>query len=160
MKYFVSYAMAGVPKGPVAIDGNLSLEEALSLAGELIAEGSQDVFIGDGNDNQNGEKSSLLAVAAKRNLRWTFAPFSSSTRTLSMVNLIPADSRREAVSPALPFPRVLFILCFVKTHVIRPRDDRFELRRVLVSRGKLVIGRAHGVFTVSLRTVKCARAIS
>ena len=54
MKYFVSYAMAGVPKGPVAIDGSLSLEEALSLAGELIAEGSQDVFIGDGNDNQIG----------------------------------------------------------------------------------------------------------
>jgi hypothetical protein len=42
MKYFVSYAIAGVPKGPVAIDDNLSLEEALSLAGELIAEGSQD----------------------------------------------------------------------------------------------------------------------
>jgi hypothetical protein len=54
MKYFVSYAMAGVPKGPVAIDGNLSLEEALSLAGQLIAEGSQDVFIGDDNDNQIG----------------------------------------------------------------------------------------------------------
>ena len=33
---------------------HLSLEEALSLAGELIAEGSQDVFIGDGNDNQIG----------------------------------------------------------------------------------------------------------
>jgi hypothetical protein len=29
MKYFVSYAMAGVPKGPVAIDGNLSLEEVV-----------------------------------------------------------------------------------------------------------------------------------
>jgi hypothetical protein len=54
MKYFVSYAMAGVPKGPVAIDDYLSLEEALSLAGQLIAEGSQDVFIGDGNGNQIG----------------------------------------------------------------------------------------------------------
>ena len=29
-------------------------KEALSLAGELIAEGSQDVFIGDGNNNQIG----------------------------------------------------------------------------------------------------------
>jgi hypothetical protein len=46
--------MAGVPKGPIAIDDNLSLEEALSLARDLIAEGSQDVFIGDGNDNQIG----------------------------------------------------------------------------------------------------------
>ena len=64
MKYFVSYAMAGVPKGPVAIDGNLSLEEALSLAGELIAEGSQDVFIGDANDNQiGGTKRRLYAVS-------------------------------------------------------------------------------------------------
>ena len=52
MKYFVSYAMAGVPKGPVAIDDYLSLEEALSLAGQLIAERSQDVFIGDGNGNR------------------------------------------------------------------------------------------------------------
>jgi hypothetical protein len=52
MKYFVSYAMAGVPKGPVAIDDYLSLEEALSLAGQLIAEGSQDVFIGDDDGNQ------------------------------------------------------------------------------------------------------------
>jgi hypothetical protein len=33
--YFVSYAIAGVPKDPVAIDGNLSLEEALSLAVQL-----------------------------------------------------------------------------------------------------------------------------
>jgi hypothetical protein len=54
MKYFVSYAMAGVPKGPVAIDDNLSLEEALRLACELIAQGDQDVFIGDGNGNQIG----------------------------------------------------------------------------------------------------------
>jgi hypothetical protein len=54
MKYFVSYAMAGVPKGPVAIDDYLSLEEALSLAGQLIAEGSQDVFIGDDKGNQIG----------------------------------------------------------------------------------------------------------
>jgi hypothetical protein len=68
MKYFVSYAMAGVPKGPVAIDGNLSLEEALSLAGQLIAEGSQDVFIGDGNDNQIGGEELAACCRGEKKL--------------------------------------------------------------------------------------------
>jgi hypothetical protein len=70
MRYSVSYAMAGVPKGPVAIDDNLSLEEALSLACELIAEGSQDVFIGDGNGNQIGGEE-LAACCRNEKKLWS-----------------------------------------------------------------------------------------
>jgi hypothetical protein len=68
MKYVVSYAMAGVPKGPVAIDDNLSLEEALSLAGELIAEGSRDVFIGDRDDNQIGGEELTACCRGEKKL--------------------------------------------------------------------------------------------
>ena len=52
----------------VAIDGNLSLEEALSLAGHLIAEGSQDVFIGDGNDNQIGGEELAACCRGEKKL--------------------------------------------------------------------------------------------
>ena len=47
---------------------HLSLEEALSLAGELIAEGSQDVFIGDGNDNQIGGEELAACCRGEKKL--------------------------------------------------------------------------------------------
>ena len=68
MKYFVSYAMAGVPKGPVAIDDNLSLEEALSLAGELLAQNDQDVSIGDDNGNQIGGEELAACCRGQKKL--------------------------------------------------------------------------------------------
>jgi hypothetical protein len=66
--YFVSYAMAGVPKGPIAIDDKLSLEEALSLAGEFIAQGDQDVSIGDANGNQIGGEELAACCRGERKL--------------------------------------------------------------------------------------------
>ena len=68
MKYFVSYAMAGVPKSPFAIDDYLSPEEALALAGQLIAEGSQDVFIGDDDGNQIGGEELAACCRNERKL--------------------------------------------------------------------------------------------
>lgn len=57
MRYLVSHAAANVPKSPAGIDCDLSLEEALALAGRLIAEDRQDVFIADGNGKQiSGEE--------------------------------------------------------------------------------------------------------
>jgi hypothetical protein len=57
MRYLVSHAAADVPKSPAGIDDDLSLEDALALAGQLIAEGRQDVFIADGNGKQiSGEE--------------------------------------------------------------------------------------------------------
>ena len=53
---------------PGRLDDNLSLEEALSLAGELIAEGSQDVFIGDGNDNQIGGEELAACCRGEKKL--------------------------------------------------------------------------------------------
>jgi hypothetical protein len=50
--YLVTHAAANVPKSPVSIDVDLSLNDALALAGRLIAEGRQDVTIADGNGKQ------------------------------------------------------------------------------------------------------------
>lgn len=51
-KYLVVHAAANVPKSPVGIDDDLSLKDALALAGRLIAEGRQDVAIADGSGRQ------------------------------------------------------------------------------------------------------------
>jgi hypothetical protein len=52
MKYLVSHAAANVPNSPAGIDVGLELRDALALAGQLIAENRQDVFIADGNGRQ------------------------------------------------------------------------------------------------------------
>jgi hypothetical protein len=52
MDYLVSHAAANVPKSPAGIDTGLDLKDALALAGRLIAEVRQDVFIADGNGKQ------------------------------------------------------------------------------------------------------------
>ena len=72
MRYSVSYAMAGVPKGPVAIDDNFKPGRStrLSLACELIADGSRDVFIGDGNGNQIGGEE-LAACCRNEKKLWS-----------------------------------------------------------------------------------------
>jgi hypothetical protein len=60
--------MAGVPKGPIAIDDNLSLEQALSLAGGLTAQGDQDVFIGDGKGNHIGGEELAACCRGEKKL--------------------------------------------------------------------------------------------
>ena len=52
MSYLVTHAAANVPFSPLGIDSDLALKDALALAGQLIAEGRQDVTIADGNGRQ------------------------------------------------------------------------------------------------------------
>lgn len=52
MSYRVTHAAANVPKRSGGLDFDLSLEDALALAGRLIVEGRQDVTIEDENGRQ------------------------------------------------------------------------------------------------------------
>ena len=117
MKYFVSYAMAGVPKGPVAIDGSLSLEEAQVSQASLSPKARRTFSLVTAMTTKSVAKNSLLAVAAKRNLRWTFAPFRIRPPLLQHSRTLPMRGAGEiracswwrgiAVELSVPLPKLL-----------------------------------------------------
>ena len=120
MKYFVSYAMAGVPKGPVAIDGNLSLEEALVSQASLSPKAPKTFSLVTAMTTKSVAKSSLLAVAAKRNLRWTFAPFRLRLPLLQHSHTVHGQPDPRPIAAARrSAPRFRFLASYLSCVLLR-----------------------------------------
>jgi hypothetical protein len=68
MRYVVSHASGAPLIGPAGLDVDLSLQDALALAGRLIVEGRQDVFIADGNGKQIGGEDLAACCRGEKTL--------------------------------------------------------------------------------------------